>query len=193
MLIDLRVPTVDDLLARLEQGRHQSDGESVDLLAHGLQCAALLAYEAPHDVGLQVAGLVHDLGTLLEPNRPAQHARTGAAAVEPLLGARVAALVGAHDEAKRYLVTVEPGYAASLSPRSAATLRAQGGPMSARERAAFARRPDLDDLLRLRRADDAAKVPGAFVPGLEEWADALHALAGTGAPAPEAAPSRPAH
>lgn len=178
MLIDLRISTVDDLLGRLARGRHQSDGEAVDLLAHGLQCAALLAYAAPHDVGLQVAGLVHDLGTLMEPRRPVQHARTGADAVEPLLGPRVAALVGAHDAAKRYLVAVEPRYGASLSPRSVATLELQGGPMSTAECAAFRRRPDFDDLLTLRRADDEAKVPGAFVPGLEEWAEALHALVG---------------
>jgi predicted HD phosphohydrolase len=176
MLIDLRISTVDDLLTRLALGRHQTDGETVDLLAHGLQCAALLAYEAPHDVGLQVAGLVHDIGTVMEPRRPVQHARTGAAAVEPLLGTRVARLVGGHDDAKRYLVAVEPRYGASLSARSAATLELQGGPMSTAECAAFRRRDDFEDLLVLRRADDAAKVPGAFVPGLEEWADALHAL-----------------
>jgi predicted HD phosphohydrolase len=176
--IDLRISSVDDLVERLERGRRQHDGEAVDLLAHALQTASLLAYEAPGDVELQVAGLVHDIGTLMEPNRPAAHARTGAAAVEALLGARVADLVGAHDDAKRYLVAVEPRYAASLSTRSIATLDAQGGPMSTAECSAFRARADFEDLLRLRRADDAAKVPGAFVPGLEEWTDALHLVAG---------------
>jgi len=176
--IDLRLSNVTDLTECLARGRHQTDGEAVDLLAHGLQTASLLAYVAPGDVELQVAGLVHDIGTLMEPNRPVQHARTGADAVESLLGRRVAALVGAHDDAKRYLVAVEPAYAAALSPRSVATLGAQGGPMSSAECAAFRARPDFDDLLRLRRADDAAKVPGAFVPGIEEWVDALGVVAG---------------
>lgn len=175
--IDLRIATVDDLLERLARGRDHSDGEAVDLLAHGLQCAALLASAAPHDVELQVAGLVHDVGTLLEPNRPARHARTGGAAVEPLLGPRVAALVAAHDDAKRYLVAVEARYAESLSARSLVTLGAQGGRMATAECAAFGRRPDLADLVALRRADDAAKVPGVLVPDLEEWAAALWAVA----------------
>ena len=176
MTIDLRISTVGDLVDRLYRGRHQHDGEAVDLLTHGLQTAALVAYEAPHDVELQVAGLVHDIGTLLEPNRPAHHARTGAAAIEPLLGPRVAALVGAHDDAKRYLVAVEPRYADALSHRSLVTLEAQGGRMSTAECAAFRARGDFAEVLVLRRADDAAKVPGAFVPGLDEWVDALHAV-----------------
>ncbi|MFC9054079.1 hypothetical protein ACFU5D_17215 [Streptomyces anthocyanicus] len=65
---------------------------------HALRTAALLRRRRPADKELQVAGLVSPVGRLLWPGSPA--ART-AAAVGPLLGARVARLVRrqAHPEA----------------------------------------------------------------------------------------------
>ena len=94
------ISDVDSLLGVLESGAAATDAEDVDLLAHGLQCAALLAGVAPDDEELQVAGLVHDVGSVLWPGRPRTHARAGAAAVADLLGERVAWLVGHHDDAK---------------------------------------------------------------------------------------------
>jgi len=164
---------VDALVAVLVAGAQEDDGEAVDALAHHLQCAALLVERAPDDVELQVAGLVHDVASTVRPGRPATHARAGAALVEPLLGARVAWLVGRHDDAKRYLVTTEPGYRARLSPTSVVTLEAQGGMLADEERAALDAAPDLPALLALRRADDDAKVPGREVPGLDAWRAAL--------------------
>jgi predicted HD phosphohydrolase len=160
---------VDSLFAVLESGAGANDAEDVDLLAHGLQCAALLGDAAPHDRELQVAGLVHDVGTVLWPDRPRTHARAGAAAVAGLLGERVAWLVGHHDEAKRYLVTVDSDYTSQLSPVSVLTLEAQGGQLDAAERARLESAPWLEDALTLRRADDAAKVRGRDVPPLAHW------------------------
>ena len=168
--------TVDDLFGVLERGAALDDGETVDLLAHSLQCAQLLAKTQPDDAELQIAGLVHDLGTVLEPGRPDTHARTGAAAVGPLLGARVAALVGGHDQAKRYLVVADPAYRSRISSTSVATLAAQGGDMNDEERAAFEAGEHFDSLIRLRRADDAAKVAGRTVPGLDEWRARVRAV-----------------
>jgi predicted HD phosphohydrolase len=159
-------------------GAHGTDAEDVDLLAHGLQCAALLADAAPDDAELQVAGLVHDVGSVLWPDRPRTHARAGAAAVQDLLGERVAWLVGHHDEAKRYLVTVDPDYTSRLSPTSVLTLEVQGGPLDAAERARLEAAPGLDDVLTLRRADDAAKVSGHAVPPLSHWRPVVEAVAG---------------
>jgi predicted HD phosphohydrolase len=173
------IADVDALLDVLERGRAADDGEGLDLLAHSLQCAANLATIAPDDVELQVAGLVHDLGTILEPGRPDTHARTGGDAIASLLGARIAALVAHHDEAKRYLVTVEPEYRERLSAQSITTLAAQGGVLDDAERAAFERRADVDACVTLRRADDDAKVPGLAVPPLEHWRGALAACAVT--------------
>lgn len=163
------IESCDALLETLARGRADLDEENVDLLAHSLQCADLLAASAPGDVELQVAGLVHDVGTILEPGRPATHSATGAAAVEALLGDRVAALVGGHDTAKRYLVVADADYRACLSERSVDTLAAQGGPLTDDERAAFEASPHFEALVALRRADDAAKVPERDVPGLGTW------------------------
>ena len=163
------VSTLDDLFEVLEGAAAHDDGEALDLLAHSLQCAQLLAKTAPDDLELQVAGLVHDLGTMLEPGRPDTHARTGADAIESLLGHRVAALVGGHDQAKRYLVSTDPAYRGRLSEMSVVTLTLQGGEMGESERSAFEAAEHFDSLLRLRRADDAAKVAGRTVPGLEAW------------------------
>ena len=167
---------VGALVATLEAGAGATDAEAVDLLSHGLQCAAVLAEVAPDDQELQVAGLVHDVGTVLWPDRPRTHARTGAAAVAELLGERVAWLVGHHDEAKRYLVTVDSDYASRLSPASIRTLEVQGGRLDDAERARLEADPALADLLTLRRADDDAKVPGRAVPDLAHWRPVVEAV-----------------
>ena len=168
---------VDSLVEVLAAGAREDDGEEVDALAHHLQCAAVLADRVRDDAELQIAGLVHDIASTVWPGRPATHARAGAALVEPLLGPRVAWLVGHHDEAKRYLVTTEPDYRERLSATSVVTLAAQGGMLADDERAAIEAAPDLDALLTLRRADDDAKVAGRQVPGLETWRGTLDSRA----------------
>lgn len=79
--------------------------------------------------------------------------------------AKVAALVGAHVAAKRYLVATDPTY--ELSDASQASLKFQGGPMNAEERVAF----EADGLWRekcaLRKWDDGAKVVGLEVSDLD--------------------------
>ena len=169
--------SVDALLDVLEASEALDDEEDVDLLAHALQCAQWLRVAAPDDVELQVAGLVHDIGTALVPDAPERHAQIGATAVCPLLGARVARLVAGHAEAKRYLVAVDASYRNALSERSIVTLAAQGGPLDQRAAEAFARGRDADALVALRHADDAAKVAGAIVDGLASWRPAVSALA----------------
>ena len=175
----LPIRTLDALLEVLEASAAHADEEDVDLLAHGLQCAAHVREQVPADLELQVAGLVHDIGTAIEPDAPDRHARIGAAEVRGLLGARVARLVAGHAEAKRYLVAVDASYRDSLSARSIVTLAAQGGPLDERAAAAFARGRDAEALVQLRHADDAAKVPGAVVPGLERWRPVIASVIAT--------------
>src|SRR6478609_11714841 len=106
----------------LESGDGVFDEPEIDGLAHALQCAAILRDEHPDDPELAVAGLVHDIADIAYPDDHTDHDRKGAVLVEPLLGPRVARLVGAHVLAKRYLVTTDPYYRARLSPRSIETL-----------------------------------------------------------------------
>jgi predicted HD phosphohydrolase len=148
------------------------DGDPVDLLAHGLQCADVLSSLYPDDVGLQLAGLVHDVGHAVDGAR--DHASAGAAFVRPLLGSRVADLVGLHVEAKRYLAATE---AYELSHASVVSLARQGAAMTLLEAEAFRRRPPAGGAIALRRADEAAKVVGRSVPGLETWAPRMRAYA----------------
>jgi predicted HD phosphohydrolase len=136
-------------------------------LDHALQCAERLREAAPDDEGLQIAGLVHDIGHNFGGDE--DHPRLGAAAVRAVLGARIAALVALHVEAKRYLVTTDPRYANRLSDISAHSLILQGGAMTPDEAAAFAAEPYAEDAVRLRQADEAAKVVGARTAGLAEW------------------------
>jgi predicted HD phosphohydrolase len=169
--------TLHKLCALLREGARRDDGERLDLLAHGLQCAALLGRRAPEDLELQVAGLVHDVGTVVDPSSMGTHAERGCALVAPLLGKRVGDLVARHADAKRYLVATDPAYRSRLSARSIETLVEQGGVMTEPEVTAFATIDDLDAVLALRRADDDAKVPGRAVAGLETWHPILDRVA----------------
>jgi predicted HD phosphohydrolase len=171
----------------VETGRSPSpEGGGLTGLDHGLQCAALLLALRPEDEALQLAGLVHDLGHRFGPD--AEHGRRGAEFVRPVLGDRVADLVDAHVPAKRFLVATEPGYRAALSDDSTRTLVVQGNAMTPDEVERFRSHPSFDDALELRRADEAAKVPGRRVPGLDHWIDALcNAGAGASTDGPSAA------
>ena len=171
--------TVDDLEAFLWRiADAPSDEPGLGELEHGLQCAAVLRDAAPGDVELQVAGLVHDIGAALGHVR--DHGVAGADAVRPLLGERIAELVRLHVDAKRFLVTRDPDYRAGLSPVSVVSLEAQGGDMTPAEFAAFEASPWHQDAIRLREADDLAKVLGKTTPGLDTWLPSLRQVARNG-------------
>lgn len=172
----LRFESVEALEAFLEvSAKVQGEMPGLSELDHGLQCAAELARLAPDDQELQIAGLVHDV-CHAELQIDA-HDKVGAAAVRGILGERVAGLVGLHVAAKRYLISTDAAYAARLSPVSTHTLALQGGAMSADEIAAFEASPYARDAVLLRSADEAAKVPGRIVPGLDHWWPALRQVA----------------
>jgi predicted HD phosphohydrolase len=170
--------SVDALLALLAGGGDQiesidADGHLVHQLEHALQTAAVLEAEGADD-DLVAAGLVHDVGHLLPDGfHLDDHEVVGAELVRPVLGDRVADLVALHVPAKRYLSTVGDY---ELSAGSVASLEAQGGTMTPAERATFEAHPAAADAVRLRRADEAAKVPGAAVGGLDRWRPLLEAV-----------------
>ena len=171
------IVSVDECLAVLARGDAVRDEPALDVLAHSLQCGAILRAEAPDDLELAVAGLLHDIADAVTPDDHTDHDQRGADLVRPLFGARVARLVGAHVLAKRYLVTTEPNYRANLSIRSVETLARQGDVLHTAQLAALPRDPDFEAILTLRRADERAKDLGARVPGLESWRADLQQLA----------------
>jgi predicted HD phosphohydrolase len=177
--VDRGFTSIDELFSALDAARDADDEGGLPILDHCLQCAELLEDARPDDVELQVAGLVHDLGWLeLDRGRwqlrsDAAHDTNGRRLVAGLLGPRVAELVGGHVAAKRYLLTSEPAYHDVLSARSETTLGFQGGLMTTVELDVFAARADRDDLVMLRRADDAAKVRGKTVRPLDAWREVV--------------------
>ena len=178
--------SVNELFGALDAARDADDEGGLSILDHGLQCADLIKVARPDDVELQVAALVHDLGWLertadgwrLRPD--AAHDLDGSQLVRRLLGPRVAYLVGGHVAAKRFLLATDSSYAALLSARSETTLEFQGGVMEPEETEAFVALPDWEDLVALRRADDAAKVRGKLVAGVDAWAAVIEELAAAG-------------
>lgn len=169
-----------DLLASMSSApSEETDGLSE--LDHGLQCAFELAWMRSGDRELQVAGLVHDIGHRFGPDE--HHGVLGAEQVRGVLGDRVAGLVEAHVPAKRYLVATDPAYRSSLSVESIRTLEVQGGPLAPPDIASFRSSSHAADAIELRRADDAAKVPGRQVPPLAHWVPMLRAAAAAAATA----------
>ncbi len=77
--------------------------------------------------------------------------------------------------AKRYLCATDPGYYACLSPGSVRSLALQGGPFTSAEVAEFQALPFAEDAIRVRRWDEAAKVPGIQTPDLERYRATLQA------------------
>lgn len=152
--------TPDDLVALIDGlAGLPYGGEAVDQRAHALQAARLAADEDADE--LLVATALHDIGRAKSVAQayPGPHEESGAAFAAANVGERSAWLIGQHVPAKRYLVATDTAYFDGLSPASVKSLRVQGGPMTDAEAAQFAAHPWAEDAVRLRRWDDAAKVP----------------------------------
>jgi len=150
---------LDETDSLLRSLRGVWDEEAVDELDHALQSAAR-ALDDGADDELVLAAVLHDLAhsPTFDAAAATRHDATACDWLTPRFGARVGWLAGAHVAAKRYLVATEPGYSSTLTATSVDSLRAQGG---ADVDGAYLAHPWWPDALRLRRYDDAAKVPGA--------------------------------
>jgi [1-hydroxy-2-(trimethylamino)ethyl]phosphonate dioxygenase len=175
--------SADEILALFAtRGHAEYHGEAVSQREHALQAARLAEEEGAADL-LVVAALLHDVGHLLtdlpedaaERGLDDRHEFLGAAWLSARLVPEVAEVVRLHVVAKRYLCAVDPGYFDGLSRASVTSLGLQGGPMDAAEAARFEAHPLHRDAVRLRFWDDAAKVPGLAVPGLEHYRGRLAA------------------
>lgn len=165
--------------------------ESIPLLDHALQCAQLAEW-AHAEPPLVAAALLHDLGHALSQ---AALDEVGAAADDLTLarepeqsylallgqafGEEVTEPVRLHDQAKRYLVSVDARYAEALTPQALHRLALQGGPMGLDERRRFEADPHADAAIRLRLWDDLAKHPGKATPPLAYYLDLLAELIDT--------------
>lgn len=173
---------IEEVFALLQRsGGEEYFGEAVSKLQHAEQCA-YHAGQAGADEDLVLASLLHDIGHLIEMEGALRDDRVGVINHDEIgeqwlrsrgFSNRVAALVGGHVDAKRYLTAVNPHYFGRLSPASIETLALQGGPMDAASAAAFAEVPELRDILRLRSWDEMAKDPAWDGPRLHSYRDML--------------------
>ena len=172
---------IDEIFSLFKtRGAAAYHGEAVSQTEHALQSAELAGREGASDQ-LVVAALLHDIGHLLdghdedfaERGHDGRHEHAGCAWLSAHVGPAVTEPIRLHVAAKRFLCSVDPDYLAGLSNASRVSLRLQGGPMSAVERAEFEANPYFRDAVRLRHWDDTAKIPELAVPGLEHYRDRL--------------------
>jgi [1-hydroxy-2-(trimethylamino)ethyl]phosphonate dioxygenase len=159
-------------------------GESVSMSEHALQ-AAYFAQTDAASPALIVAALLHDIGHLIDDvpediaewTTDACHERVGSRWVARRFPPEVFEPVRLHVPAKRYLCATDGRYFAKLSEASVATLKLQGGPMSAPEAARFEAERFHKEAVRLRRWDDQGKVSGLPTPELEHYRAMIDRLA----------------
>ena len=170
------------------RGDRAYGSEAVTQRQHALQ-SATLAVEDGAAGPLVVAALLHDIGHILDttklpPNDSGDlddaHEDRGAAWLARHFGPSVADPVRLHVAAKRYLCTIEPAYAAKLSPTSHKSYLDQGGPMTADEQAAFRAESYFEEAVRLRRFDDRAKDPACGTALLESFRSLIEEAIETG-------------
>jgi len=163
---------------------HGSDhyDEAVTLTEHCLQTAehAKRANACDHVVA---AALLHDVGHFLLAARTGSqdyladdwhHDVVGAQYVTRLFGSRVGQIVGLHVAAKRYLCAIDPHYLANLSAASVASLRVQGGPMTAPEVTDFEESEGWKDAVMVRQWDDLGKTSHAITAPLISYESLLN-------------------
>jgi phosphonate degradation associated HDIG domain protein len=163
-------------------GGNDYGGERVRQLDHALQCATQAEAEGAAPT-LITAALLHDIGHLIHDlgDSPAargiddRHEVLGQHWLEQWFGSAVTEAVRLHVPAKQYLTGTDPGYFATLSAGSVRSLALQGGPFSAEAAAEFIAQPHAEEAVRLRRWDEAAKVPGKATPDLAHFRRYLEA------------------
>ena len=159
-----------------DHGHIAYSGEGVTQLEHALQTAQRAEREGADDT-LVTAALLHDLGHLLnlQGETPSargiddQHQYFAIPFLRPLFPPAVIEAIRLHVDAKRALCALEPGYHDALSEDSKRSLVLQGGTFSPGEAQAFMAKPFAREAMRVRRWDDAAKIPGEATPPLSHY------------------------
>jgi predicted HD phosphohydrolase len=112
-----------------------------------------------------LAAFFHDVGHLLQADDCSptlagiddRHEKVGAALLARVFGRSVSLPVALHVDAKRFLVSTDPGYMARLSEDSVRSLKLQGGAMTEAEQSSFMENAWHEDAIRLRKWDEEAK------------------------------------
>ena len=155
-------------------------GEPVTIAQHMLQ-GAVLAERASAPEEVVAAALLHDIGHFTHEfpagaadlGIDSKHEEAGARVIERFFPRIVVDCVRYHVDAKRYLCATSPAYFDRLSLASVHSLNLQGGPMSDAEADAFAKNPNLKDILRVRVWDDQGKDPEMETPPFSHYAPLL--------------------
>lgn len=172
----------------LRRGADSYLGEDVTMSEHMLQ-GALLAEQAGADEETVAAILLHDIGhytnefpeDALEKGQDNHHDTAGARVLEKFFPPVVTECVRQHVAAKRYLCAVDPDYFGCLSDASVHTLKLQGGPMTIEEAKTFEKNLYLDDIIMVRKWDDAGKVAAVKTPDFFYYAPMLQRIVDRGA------------
>ncbi len=178
----LQLDRIEDIFIR--RGAQSYLGEQVTMAEHMLQCAELARNDGAQDE-LIVAALLHDIGhysgefaeDAIEQGINNFHENSGSQLLRGLFPQLVVDCIRLHVAAKRYLCKVDAGYHAQLSAASQHSLAVQGGIMKDSEKVAFETEPHFREAARLRRWDDAAKVPGKSTPSFQEYRTLIAAVA----------------
>ncbi|MBU6302497.1 MAG: HD domain-containing protein [Verrucomicrobia bacterium] len=172
--------SLEDILTTYREHGHRLYGEEVTEIQHALQCATL-AQQAGEPPVIVAAALLHDYGHLCHQlgedialqGVDARHEHLGYHKLRRLFTGEIADAARLHVAAKRYLCWKEPGYLSALSAASRQSLDLQGGAMQADEAAAFAREPNFELAVRVRRYDDLGKDPDMVTPDLDSFVPVL--------------------
>ncbi|KAE8443034.1 hypothetical protein EG329_002428 [Mollisiaceae sp. DMI_Dod_QoI] len=165
--------TTEALLTLLTtRGTGDYIGEHISQLEHSLQCAHS-ASKSGADDELVLAALLHDIGQFL----PVDEARDVSMRVNmedgegkaegsvgrvghEMIGEEYLKGLGFGEKVHRYLTAIDSSYYEGLSEASKQSLKFQGGPFEGSELEKFKRDPLSEEMVRLRKWDDGAKVVG---------------------------------
>jgi 2-amino-1-hydroxyethylphosphonate dioxygenase (glycine-forming) len=161
-----------------DRGRTEYAGEEISILEHMSQ-TAMLAEAETDDEELILAAFLHDIGHICQPVKQGNtmngqglvnHEATGADFLKQQgFSKMVVELIKNHVLAKRYLTYKYPDYYLSLTDAGRDCLDFQGGPMILEEAFQFEAHPLFEQIIRLRKWDEAAKKAGLATPPLAHY------------------------
>lgn len=160
-----------DLL--IKHGGSEYIGEPVTKFEHSIQ-SAMIAEETGLDDELIIAALLHDIGHICVENSENNDMNGYGVIDHELIGAkflkekgfsnRIVETVANHVPAKRYLCYKHADYYDALSDASKNTLKFQGGPMTDMEAAEFESNLYFEDIIKIRKIDEMAKIENTPMP-----------------------------